>query len=36
MKKTTINKIVSTILLAGVCEIGLVGVAGDDQSDPRE
>ena len=26
MKKTTINKIVSTILLAGVCEIGLVGV----------
>jgi cytochrome c oxidase subunit 2 len=23
MKKTTINKIVSTILLAGVCEIGL-------------
>jgi cytochrome c oxidase subunit II len=26
MKKTTINKIVGTILLAGVCEIGLVGV----------
>jgi cytochrome c oxidase subunit II len=26
MKKTTINKIVSTIVLAGVCEIGLVGV----------
>jgi cytochrome c oxidase subunit II len=26
MKKTTINKIVTTILLAGVCEIGLVGV----------
>ena len=26
MKKTTINKIVSTILLAGVCEIGLLGV----------
>jgi cytochrome c oxidase subunit 2 len=26
MKNTTINKIVSTILLAGVCEIGLVGV----------
>jgi len=26
MKKTTINKIISTILLAGVCEIGLVGV----------
>lgn len=26
MKTTTINKIVSTILLAGVCEIGLVGV----------
>ena len=26
MKNTTINKIVGTILLAGVCEIGLVGV----------
>jgi cytochrome c oxidase subunit 2 len=26
MKTTTINKIVSTILLAGVCEFGLVGV----------
>ena len=26
VKTTTINKIVSTILLAGVCEIGLVGV----------
>ena len=26
MKTSTINKIVSTILLAGVCEIGLVGV----------
>jgi cytochrome c oxidase subunit 2 len=26
MKTTTINRIVSTILLAGVCEIGLVGV----------
>ena len=26
MKSTTINKIISTILLAGVCEIGLVGV----------
>jgi cytochrome c oxidase subunit 2 len=26
MKTTTINKIVSIILLAGVCEIGLVGV----------
>jgi len=26
MKKTTINKIISTILLAGVCEVGLVGV----------
>ena len=26
MKKTAINKIVLTILLAGVCEIGLVGV----------
>lgn len=26
MKTTTISKIVSTILLAGVCEIGLVGV----------
>jgi cytochrome c oxidase subunit II len=26
MKTATINKIVSTILLAGVCEIGLVGV----------
>ena len=26
MKTTTINKIISTILLAGVCEIGLVGV----------
>ena len=26
MKNTTFNKIVGTILLAGVCEIGLVGV----------
>jgi cytochrome c oxidase subunit 2 len=26
MKTTTISKIVSTILLAGVCEIGLVGM----------
>jgi len=26
MKKTTINKIVGTIVLAGVCEIGLLGV----------
>ncbi len=26
MKTSTINKIVTTILLAGVCEIGLVGV----------
>ena len=26
MKTSTINKIVGTILLAGVCEIGLVGV----------
>jgi cytochrome c oxidase subunit II len=26
MKASTINKIVGTILLAGVCEIGLVGV----------
>jgi len=26
MKNTTINKIVGVILLAGVCEIGLVGV----------
>ena len=26
MKNTTINKIVGIILLAGVCEIGLVGV----------
>jgi cytochrome c oxidase subunit II len=26
MKMTTINKIVSTILLAGACEIGLVGI----------
>jgi cytochrome c oxidase subunit II len=26
MKITTINKIIGTILLAGVCEIGLVGV----------
>jgi cytochrome c oxidase subunit II len=26
VKPTTINKIVSTILLAGVCEIGLAGV----------
>ena len=26
MKSSTINKIVGTILLAGVCEIGLVGV----------
>src|SRR5580658_3805573 len=26
MKKTTINKIVGTILLAGVCEIGLGGI----------
>jgi len=27
MKTTTIDKIVSIILLAGVCEIGLIGVA---------
>jgi len=27
MKTTTINKIVSTILLAGVCEVGLVAIA---------
>jgi cytochrome c oxidase subunit 2 len=26
MKRTTINKIVGTIVLAGVCEIGLLGV----------
>ena len=26
MKTSTVNKIVNTILLAGVCEIGLVGV----------
>lgn len=27
MKTTTVNKIVSTILLAGVCEVGLVATA---------